>query len=79
MRTEPYTQAEADRAAGMGSYVAPKKRKIEQQPERIVPIVSTKPEPESDSEPEEPELPKVKTEVKLEEDEDMPAPKKRKT
>ena len=31
LETEPYTQAEADRAAGIGSYVAPKKRKMETQ------------------------------------------------
>ncbi|KAH9500643.1 hypothetical protein Btru_077182 [Bulinus truncatus] len=28
LETEPYTQEEADRAAGMGSYVAPKKLKV---------------------------------------------------
>ncbi|XP_013422052.1 zinc finger protein 593 [Lingula anatina] len=29
LQTEPYTQAEADRAAGMGSYVSPKKVKVD--------------------------------------------------
>ena len=29
MKTEPYTIEEAERAAGMGSYVAPTKRKME--------------------------------------------------
>ncbi|CAH1798537.1 unnamed protein product [Owenia fusiformis] len=29
LSVEPYTQAEADRAAGMGSYVAPKKIKLD--------------------------------------------------
>jgi len=28
LQDEPYTQAEADRAAGMGSYIAPKTLKI---------------------------------------------------
>ena len=28
LETEPYTQAEANRAAGMGSYVAPGKIKV---------------------------------------------------
>ena len=28
LETEPYTQAEADRAAGMGSYIAPLKQKV---------------------------------------------------
>ncbi|KAJ8315097.1 hypothetical protein KUTeg_007247 [Tegillarca granosa] len=31
---EPYTQEEADRAAGIGSYVAPKKVKVETQPDK---------------------------------------------
>merc|ERR1712038_234589 len=31
LETDAYTQEEADRAAGMGSYVAPKKRKVETQ------------------------------------------------
>ena len=31
LETEVYSQKEADAAAGMGSYVAPKKRKIETQ------------------------------------------------
>lgn len=31
---EPYTQEEADRAAGVGSYVAPKKVKVETQPDK---------------------------------------------
>ncbi|XP_059153438.1 zinc finger protein 593 homolog, partial [Physella acuta] len=31
LETEPYTQEEADRAAGMGSYVAPKKVTVLQQ------------------------------------------------
>ena len=29
LKTEPYTIEEAERAAGLGSYVAPKKRKME--------------------------------------------------
>ena len=29
LKTEPYTIEEAERAAGMGSYVAPTKRKME--------------------------------------------------
>ncbi|KAG7269827.1 hypothetical protein CRUP_027170 [Coryphaenoides rupestris] len=32
LRDEPYTQAEAERAAGMGSYVAPKKIEVKTQP-----------------------------------------------
>ncbi len=32
LETEPYTQAEADRAAGLGSYIAPKKFVIKTQP-----------------------------------------------
>ena len=32
LREEPYTQAEAERAAGMGSYVAPKKIEVTTQP-----------------------------------------------
>lgn len=32
LETEPYTQAEADRAAGMGSFIAPKKFVIKTQP-----------------------------------------------
>ncbi|XP_069135433.1 zinc finger protein 593 homolog [Argopecten irradians] len=31
LELEPYTLAEAERAAGMGSYIAPKKRKMETQ------------------------------------------------
>ncbi|XP_029316079.1 zinc finger protein 593 [Cottoperca gobio] len=31
LREEPYTQAEADRAAGMGSYIAPKKVEVKTQ------------------------------------------------
>ena len=34
LETEPYTQAEADRAAGMGSYIAPKKFVIKTQPSK---------------------------------------------
>ena len=34
LETEPYTQAEADRAAGLGSYVAPKKFVMKTQPTR---------------------------------------------
>ncbi|CAF0790680.1 unnamed protein product [Brachionus calyciflorus] len=34
LETEPYTQEEAKRAAGMGSYVAPKKFEIKTQPDR---------------------------------------------
>ncbi len=34
LETEPFTQAEADRAAGMGSYVAPKKFEIKTQPSK---------------------------------------------
>ena len=32
LELEPYTSAEADRAAGRGSFYEPKKRKIETQP-----------------------------------------------
>ena len=32
LETEPYTQEEADRAAGMGSYIAPKHYEIKTQP-----------------------------------------------
>lgn len=31
LETEPYTIEESERAAGLGSFVAPKKRKIETQ------------------------------------------------
>jgi bud site selection protein 20 len=31
LETEPYTQAEAERAAGMGSYIPPKKVKVDGQ------------------------------------------------
>lgn len=31
LREEPYTQAEAERAAGMGSYVPPKKVEVQTQ------------------------------------------------
>ena len=34
LETEPYTQAEAERAAGMGSYVKPKTFVIKTQPDR---------------------------------------------
>lgn len=34
LETEPYTQAEADRAAGMGSYIEPKKFVIKTQPSK---------------------------------------------
>lgn len=34
LEDEPYTVAEAERAAGHGSYVAHKKRKMETQPEK---------------------------------------------
>lgn len=34
LQTEPYTQEEANRAAGMGSYVAPKKFEIKTQPSK---------------------------------------------
>ena len=34
LETEPYTQAEANRAAGMGSFVAPKKFEIQTQPDK---------------------------------------------
>ncbi|XP_006008847.1 zinc finger protein 593 [Latimeria chalumnae] len=32
LREEPYTQAEAERAAGMGSYIPPKKVEVKTQP-----------------------------------------------
>ena len=32
LETEPYTQKEAEAAAGMGSYHAPKKKKVTTQP-----------------------------------------------
>ena len=32
LKTEPYTIEESERAAGHGSYIAPKKRKVETQP-----------------------------------------------
>ncbi|KAJ1176294.1 hypothetical protein NDU88_001576 [Pleurodeles waltl] len=32
LQEEPYTQAEAERAAGMGSYIAPKKVDVQTQP-----------------------------------------------
>ncbi|XP_005090598.1 zinc finger protein 593 [Aplysia californica] len=31
LETEPYTQEEADRAAGMGSYIAPRKLEVQKQ------------------------------------------------
>jgi hypothetical protein len=34
LETEPYSHAEAQRAAGMGSYVAPKKFEIKTQPSK---------------------------------------------
>jgi len=34
LETEPYTQAEANRAAGIGSYVKPKTFVIKTQPDR---------------------------------------------
>jgi hypothetical protein len=34
LETEPYTQAEAERAAGMGSFIAPKKFVIKTQPSK---------------------------------------------
>ena len=34
LETEPYTPAEAERAAGMGSFVVPKKFEIKTQPEK---------------------------------------------
>jgi bud site selection protein 20 len=34
LETEPYTQEEADRAAGMGSFIAPKKFVIKTQPSK---------------------------------------------
>lgn len=34
LETEPYSHEEANRAAGMGSYVAPKKFDIKTQPEK---------------------------------------------
>lgn len=34
LETEPYSHEEANRAAGMGSYVAPKKFEIKTQPEK---------------------------------------------
>lgn len=34
LEDEPYTVADSERAAGHGSYVAPKKRKMETQPEK---------------------------------------------
>lgn len=34
LQTEPYTQEEANRAAGMGSYIAPKKFDIKTQPNK---------------------------------------------
>lgn len=32
LELEPYTKDEAERAAGMGSYIHPKRRKVETQP-----------------------------------------------
>ena len=34
LETEPYTQEEANRAAGMGSFIAPKKFVIKTQPQK---------------------------------------------
>ena len=34
LETEPFTQEEANRAAGMGSYKAPRKFEIKTQPDR---------------------------------------------
>lgn len=34
LQTEPYTQEEANRAAGMGSFIAPKKFEIKTQPSK---------------------------------------------
>ncbi len=34
LETEPYTQEEANRAAGIGSYIAPKKFVIKTQPSK---------------------------------------------
>ncbi|XP_064618008.1 zinc finger protein 593-like [Liolophura sinensis] len=34
LQIEPYTQEEAERAAGMGSYMAPKKVKVQTQPSK---------------------------------------------
>ena len=42
MKTEPYTIEESERAAGMGSYVAPKKRKMETLMPKAVEEVATK-------------------------------------
>lgn len=35
LETEPYTQEEARRAAGIGSYIAPKKFEIKTQPDKL--------------------------------------------
>lgn len=35
LETEPYTQEEAKRAAGIGSYIAPKKFEIKTQPDKL--------------------------------------------
>lgn len=42
LKTEPYTIEESERAAGMGSYVAPKKRKMETLMPKAVEEVATK-------------------------------------
>ena len=46
LEVEPYTQEEADRAAGMGSYVAPQKKAVDAQ----TPVDQTRSQMDDDDE-----------------------------